>query len=152
MLAEDLKPIKIEPKELVSSPVRDIVKPVENTNMKEHFQISFSNTGRNQNAESAEEIWENILEDCETTEEKHLIKDIVALNRNNIAKPVYGESAKIVETGEEINIDLVWKQQRIMLFLDANYESYKKAQKIGWNCYCTTHGFDIEELLEQVKG
>ena len=156
MLSDDLEPIKIESKKKADTePSKPVVKKEKKdedpSSSKEHFQMLFANTGMNQNTATAEEIWSNILEDCETSEEKHIIQDIIDLDKKNIAKPIYGESAKIIETEEEFDIDLLWKSQRTMLFLDENYESYQIAQKTGWNCYCTRKGFDIDEFMKLIE-
>ncbi len=151
MLDKNLKPPQVDAKRNnIPSVKRNDNKKII-INEKDYLQIDFKNIGMNQNASSAEEIWKNILEDCETSEEQDLIKEILALDKMNIAKPIYGESAKIIATNEEFDIDLVWEQEKTMFFLDANYESYRIAQKTGWNCFCTRNGFDIEELMRLIE-
>ena len=91
------------------------------------------------------------MEDCETNEERHLIENIQSLNVKEIEKPIYGETAKIPEKGKDLDIDLIWKAKKVMLFLDCNYDSYQLAQESGWKCYCTRKGFDVEEFINQIK-
>lgn len=120
-------------------------------NTKEHFQIEFGDDGQNQASETAEEIWNNLLEDCGTDDEQWLVAEIRNRNIENIAKPVYRQTVKILETDERIYTDLIWRSKKVMLFLDENKDSYEIAQKTGWYCFCTSEMFDIDEFLERIQ-
>ncbi len=119
---------------------------------KEHFQLEFCNKGRNQKGDSAEEIWSDLLEDCEDEEEAAIIKSIRNSDCSNMSKPVYSEYVRIIETGEEFYVRQLWKEKKTMLFLKEDEEDYRIAQKTGWYCYSTTHQFDIEEFIKRIEG
>lgn len=118
---------------------------------KEHFQLEYGDDGQNQESETAEEIWDNLSDDCYTDTEQRLIEEIKSRNIVNIVKPVYQQTIKILETGEKIYTDLIWRSKKVMLFLDENKDSYKIAIKTGWYCYCTSETFDIDEFLERIQ-
>lgn len=122
----------------------------EEDDVKEHFQLEFLGVGQNQASESAEEIWKNLLDDCDEDEED-IVSSILKLTRNKISKPVYRETVKIIETGEKILVDLLWKDKKCMLFLGDNYEEYQIAKKIGWNVYSTKDGFDVNEFISKIE-
>lgn len=118
---------------------------------KEHFQLIYCNDGLNQESKTAEEIWDNLLGDCYSSEETKLITEIKNRGMSNIAKPFYQKSVKIVETGEKIFTDLLWKEKKVILFLKENENYYQQAKKIGWHCYCTVEPFDIDEFLNRIE-
>jgi len=131
--------------------VNEVAATLEITVVKEHFQLLFGDDGQNQKTESADEIWDNLLEDCCTTSEQQIIIAIKKQNVEHILKPFYRQSVKIIETEEKIYPDLIWKDKKIMLFLDENKDSYEIAKKTGWHCYCTAEPFDVEEFLGRIK-
>ena len=112
-------------------------------------QVVFCNEGQNQAAESVEAIWNNLIDDCED-EDIEIIDKIKANCPNEIAKPWYREAIKVVESDEKIFPDLLWKEKKVMLFLNENIEEYEKALRTGWHCYCTSKDFDIEEFLNRI--
>ena len=69
----------------------------------------------------------------------------------NISKPWYRESIKIIETGEEIFTDLIWKDKKVILFLSENIEEYQKAKVTDFNCYCLSEDFDIDEFISKIE-
>lgn len=89
--------------------------------------------------------------DCYSSEETKLITEIKNRGMSNIAKPFYQKSVKIVETGEKIFTDLLWKEKKVILFLKENENYYQQAKKIGWHCYCTVEPFDIDEFLNRIE-
>lgn len=112
-------------------------------------QVVFCNEGQNQAAESVEAIWNNLIDDCED-EDIEIVDKIKANCPNEIAKPWYREAVKVVESDEKIFPDLLWKEKKVMLFLNENIEEYEKALRTGWYCYCTSKDFDIEEFLNRI--
>ncbi|MBR7179095.1 MAG: DEAD/DEAH box helicase [Oscillospiraceae bacterium] len=113
-------------------------------------QISFCNKGMNQAAETVAYIWENLLEDCDG-EDQQIIEQIAKQCPKNIEKPWYAESVRIIETGEEIYADLMWKGKKVMLFLAENQDGYEKAACLDWKCYCTAEGFSVEEFIKNIE-
>ena len=95
-------------------------------------------------------IWENLLEDCDG-EDQQIIEQIAEQCPKNIEKPWYAESVRIIETGEEIYADLMWKGKKVMLFLAENQDGYKKAACLDWKCYCTAEGFSVEEFIKNIE-
>ena len=112
--------------------------------------IEFCHIGQNQQAESARSIWENILEDGEDAD-LSVLSQLLEHSSDTIAKPWYREKFRFIETAEEVMVDLVWKEQRVMLFLAENIEEYEKAIKTGWYCYCTAVPFDTGEFLTKIE-
>ncbi len=115
-----------------------------------NLQVSFCNVGRNQASESATEIWENLIDDASDAD-KILLQILSERCPENISKPWYGESINIVETNEEICVDLIWKEKKIMLFLSENIEDYQKALKTDFHCYCLAEDFDVDEFILQIE-
>ena len=143
--------IEIYVKPVVEIISQKIIKEDVSVNTKEHFQLEYGDDGQNQESETAEEIWNNLSEDCYTDEEQHLIAEIKSRNIVNIVKPIYQQTVKILETGEKIYTDLIWRSKKVMLFLDENRDSYEIARKTDWYCYCTSEIFDIDEFLERIQ-
>lgn len=114
------------------------------------LQVDFCNNGRNQVNESAVEIWSNLIEDC-NEEEQERLKEIKEKCPQNISKPWYGESIRIVESDEVVYTDLLWKEKKVILFLSNNKEEYEKAKKTDFDCYCLSEPFDIDELFEKIE-
>lgn len=127
----------------------DVQVPTEER-IKEHFQIVFHNDGLNQMAETYREIWENLLDDCEK-EEQGIIEQLLEKGDVAISKPIYRESAEIVETGETFFVDQIWKEKKVMLFLMENYDDYLVARKTGWYCYCTKEPIDVDDFLQRIE-
>lgn len=117
---------------------------------KEHFQLNFCDEGRNQVSDTVEEIWRNLLDDCNDDERK-LIQEIVNQHVENITRPIYGESVVIAETKEKFFVRQIWKDKQVMLFLADDKADYEIAQKTGWHCYCTAVGFDIDEFIRRIE-
>lgn len=122
---------------------------IQNTNL---FKVDFKNTGLMQNSFSYTEIWDNLFDDCESSEEKEIINKLKEYNLVCKSKPIYGETCILLELNEEVYVDLLWKDKKVMLFLDENYDSYVEAQKTGWKCYCTRNGFDIDSFIRDIEG
>lgn len=114
------------------------------------LQVAFCNNGQNQAAESVSEIWNNIIDDCSEDEES-LIKIISDKCPQNISKPWYRESIRIIETGEEVFTDLIWKDKKVILFLSENIEEYQKAKETDFSCYCLSEDFDIDEFISKIE-
>ena len=117
---------------------------------KEHFQLQFCNEGRYQMSDTTQQIWENLLEDCDE-DEVEIIQNLLEKSSVQISKPIYNESFVIVETQEKIFVDEIWKEKKVMLFLEENEEEYQKALKTGWKCYCTSVAFDDNEFLNNIE-
>lgn len=113
-------------------------------------QVSFCNNGLNQAAETVRYIWENLLEDCDE-EDRAIVEGIAQRCPATIAKPWYAESLRVVETGEEIYADLMWKDKKVMLFLSENQDEYQKAAKLDWQCYCTAEEFSVDEFIRSIE-
>lgn len=106
--------------------------------------------GRNPGNETAEEIWNDLLDDCFDDAEIALIESVKEKSAENIVKPYYSKTVRIEETGEEFVANLIWDSKKVILFLNDSYEDYLLAKKTGWDVFCTKEGFDVEELLDKV--
>ena len=114
------------------------------------YMLKFSGDGQYQLSETTEEIWNNILDDCEDNEIE-IVKEIAKRCSGNIAKPIYHESFVIAETGEKVYTDLIWPEQKVIFFLEESEEDYDIALKTGWSCYCTVKGMDINGFLKKIE-
>lgn len=106
--------------------------------------------GRNPGNESANEIWDDLLDDCFDDNEIKIITEVKATSPETIAKPFYNKSVKIEETGEKFVANLIWDAKQVILFLNDAYDDYLIAKKTGWDVYCTKERFNITEFLEKV--
>lgn len=113
-------------------------------------QITFCNNGQNQAADSVQEIWNNLLDDCSEKDES-IIEKIRDVCPSGISKPWYKESIKIIETGEVISTDLIWKEKKVILFLADNINEYKKAKKTDFSCFYLDEKFDIDEFILKIE-
>lgn len=134
----------------VGATIEESVESKEQESLKEYYQLSFCNNGRNQMSDSVEEIWTDLLDDCDDTEAE-IIRRIMNSSCNNISKPIYGESIRIIETGEVFYVRQLWKEKNVMLFLKDDMEDCEIAKKTGWHCYSTTEDFDVEEFIKRIE-
>ena len=115
-------------------------------------KLEFKNQGMYQDANTTAEIWANLMGDCEDNEEEGIIDKIIRKSKNvDIEKPIYNEVIKNVDTNEEIMVNEIWKNKKVMLFLASNYEDYIKAKKIGWKCFYAKEKFDIDNFLKLIE-
>lgn len=117
---------------------------------KKIMKLTLGSDGRNPGTETAEEIWNDLLDDCFDDEEIEIIMKLKQNSSRFIAKPYYSKTVKIEETGEIFTANLIWDQKKVILFLNDSYDDYLLAKKTGWSVYCTNEGFDIMELLERL--
>lgn len=117
---------------------------------KKKMKLILGNDGRNPGTETADEIWNDLLDDCFDDEEIAIVTEIRENSPEIIANPYYSKSVKIEETGESFNANLIWDKKQVIMFLNDTYEDYLLAKKTGWSVYCTKEGFDIVELLQKV--
>jgi hypothetical protein len=114
--------------------------------------ISVSNYGQYQENDSYNEIWDNLLEDCETDADTELITKLRNLSSGQlIDKPNYGATVYIGEIDKSISVDELWTNKKVMLFLSENEDEYRIAKQTNWTCYCTSVGFDPEELIDHIR-
>jgi len=106
--------------------------------------------GTNQESDSIEEIWENLIVDCEKKEEA-IIKKLMEECTDNIEKPIYSPTVEIVNKNEKITVNELWTDAKVMLFLSENEEEYNIAKETGWNCFIINEEFDIKEFLRSIK-
>lgn len=118
--------------------------------MAKKLKLSLGNDGRNPGNETPKEIWNDLLDDCFDDNEIVLITALKENSPDSISNPYYNKTVKIDETGESFLVNLLWDQEKVMLFLNDSYDDYLTAKKTGWNTYCTKEGFDISDLLEKV--
>ena len=117
---------------------------------KKRMKLILGSDGRNPGTETAEEIWNDLLDDCFDDDEIALVTAIKESSPELIAKPYYSKTVRIEETGESFIANLIWDQKQVILFLNDSYDDFMLAKKTGWNVYCTKEGFDVVDLLEKV--
>ena len=106
--------------------------------------------GRNPGTETADEIWSDLLEDCFDGKEADLIEAIRENSPTYIVNPYYNKTVVIEGSEESFTANLLWYEQKVILFLEEAYDDYLIAKKTGWHVFCTKEGFDPKELLERV--
>ena len=103
----------------------------------------------NQENESVEAIWQNLIDDC-SSEEEDLISEIIEHCPEKIHKPFYNACLEIVASGKQLHPDLVWPRQKTMLFLADNTADYLEAKETGWRCFSTEEPFDIKKFVKVI--
>lgn len=114
------------------------------------YKVKLSGDGQYQLSETAKEIWNNLMEDCED-DELDIIRRIAEKCPLKIAKPIYHESFTIAETGEKVYTDLIWPEQKVILFLEESINDFELAKKTGWKCFCTSTGIDADVFVREIE-
>lgn len=114
-------------------------------------KLNLESDGRNPGIETADEIWNDLLDDCFDDNEVELVMLIKENSPEIIERPYYRKTVRIEETGENFNATLLWEHNQVILFLNDAYEDYLKAKQTGWDVFCTKIGFSVTELLEKVS-
>lgn len=113
----------------------------------------YNNDGLNQDARSYAEIWDYISSDTETDTEKRLIAELKRLFPENKEKPVYEGSLRIVDKNTQpIKSNLLWKESKVLLFLQENRADYERAKETDWREFILEDGFNPEELISSIVG
>ena len=112
-------------------------------------QIHFKDYGKNLRSKSAEAIWQELMDDDATEKDKEVIESILGRGNPSIVKPIEGEIGEF-DDGDSIEINLLWKDKKIMFFMDDYYEEYLKAKKTDYQCYSVTEGFNVDEFLKSI--
>lgn len=118
----------------------------------DYSRVILLNKGIDQSSESTSEIWSNLMDDCDENE-LSVIEELASLCKGEIAKSIYNEQIMLPETDSKalIMVNLIWESRKVMLFLSDNEEDYHKALKSGWRCFCTSEGFNCEELIRLIE-
>lgn len=113
-------------------------------------QVELLNDGTNQNGEENDYIWDNVIDDCEKNE----VEVIEALKVNcpeNIEKPWYRKSIKIIETNEIVQPVLLWEKSKVMLFINDCNDDFEAATRTGWNCFTTRETINEHDLFKLIE-
>lgn len=100
------------------------------------------------------EIWQELERWTELEEEKTLLNTLMQRTDEliNCEKPINNGYMKIIEKNEEIQVDLIWKNSKVLLFLMENEENYEKAKNSAWKCFLLTkENFSVTKLIENIK-
>lgn len=143
--------------ELIEEGVPNVSTPEDNFILSEEsdFFVRVLNHGRDHRSDPVNEIWDNLLEDCDD-DEKEIVKQIAQKCSTSIEKPIYDEEFELIskdnnEKSESFCVDLIWPKNKVMLFLKENIDDYNAAQKSDWKCFCTVEGFDIDHFLREIE-
>ncbi len=112
-------------------------------------QIHFRECGKNLKSKSVESIWQELLEDA-TDKDRKVIDEILSKCGQNMVKPISGEIA-VFDDEDTFEINLLWKDQKIMFFLEDYQEDYYKAKETDFKCYSVKDGFDIDGFVESIS-
>lgn len=99
---------------------------------------------------SYEDIWKYIREDTEDVQEVQFFEKLIELSTSVYEKPIYAGSVKINDV--IIDVDLVWRESKVLFFLNENYDCYKVAKNCGWKCFCMKEeNINAKELLNSIE-
>lgn len=116
-------------------------------------RAQYNFNGQDQTGMSFNDIWNDILDEIDTETEARLICDLIERTSiGNFNKPFYGGTITNIDSGEEINADLVWPTLNVSLHLLSSHTAYEKLKGTRWNCYCLSNDFLIDEFIEKIKG
>lgn len=116
-----------------------------NDNTPPIMKVEVQNKGQLQAGLSHDEIWANLMDDCDD-EEIELIEEIAP--KVKIEPDIYNEVFKIEHTQEQFFANLVWIEKKILFFLADNKDNYQIANKTGWKCVLTTDKKTLDILKE----
>lgn len=103
------------------------------------------NKGQMQAGLDHDEIWSNLIEDCDDTE----VDTVMAISKEIKSEPdYYNEVFKIEKSGNTFCANFAWLKEKILLFLIDNEEDYKIAKETGWSCFFTGDPNVIEKFSE----
>lgn len=131
---------------------KDIVSEEDNGNVpvSENPNVEVCDAGQKQTGPYSE-IWEYIKDDTDDLEEIALFDELIEKSSGNYEKPIYSGQLKI--EGLTVEVDLIWKDAKVLFFLKENSEQYKKALKSGWKCFCIEASqVSADELLSCIEG
>lgn len=117
------------------------------------FEATYNYDGQNQSTMSFNDVWNYIAFDTEDDSEKRIFEILKELTYDSIHhKPYYDGSITIIQTKETVFPNLIWPEQKVMLFLKENEVEYVKSLKTDWNSFITDQTFDIELFLRLIGG
>ena len=112
-------------------------------------QIQICDDGQEQDGDYSE-IWSYIQEDSDDEKEKQFFDELILKSKGVYEKPIYGGSVKY--NNEIINVDLIWKNSKVLFFLIDNSEDYKKIKNCGWKVFCLEDGsIDVDLFLKSIE-
>ena len=99
---------------------------------------------------SYEEIWNYIKEDSDDDAEKAFFDELIQKSKGKYEKPIYGGS--VVYKRKKIDVDLIWRESRVLFFLAENYDDYVSLKESGWDIFCLGEGpISAELFLEKIR-
>ena len=84
------------------------------------------------------EIWNNLLQFSESDVERKLLGELVDSSDTikSSEKPYQSGTFQVGFNGESYDVDLIWKEKKIMIFSEENAEEYSLiANKTDWKCF-----------------
>jgi len=106
--------------------------------------------GTYQNSDTMEEIWNNLLSDCDNKTQE-IVKSIIQNYPKNTKKPIYYPTVEFIKDKKRIIVNELWENSKVMLFLPENKEDYNIAKQNGWKCFLLDNSFDLQDFLRSVK-
>ena len=105
----------------------------------------FNDDGQDQSGMTYDDIWDYLMMDTEQDEEIAILSDLKTISSEDKEKPYYNGSIKIIESGQSIPVDLIWKKSKIALFLGDNFEDYETAKTTDWKVFCLCDEFNAKK-------
>ncbi len=83
-------------------------------------------------------IWKNMMQFSMNENEGKLLKSLIENSQefDGLEKPRSGAAFNCLDKNN-LSVDLVWVNSRVMLFSDENREEYLVAKDSGWKCFST---------------
>lgn len=102
------------------------------------------------------DIWNNILQFSSNESEKNLLKELISCSDAMacMEKPYQSGTFQIGFGGEIYGVDLIWKDKKVMLFAEENYDEYNlAANNTDWKCFLlSSEGLTVKMLVDELGG
>lgn len=115
-------------------------------------KIRFKNNGRNLRNASAQQVWDTVLGDCDE-EDISIVREIREMHKGAGGNPYYQAYFVFPEVSDrKCNATLIWEKQKVIFFVNDQYEDYEYALKSGWHCFCTADTPDFKHMIKLIGG
>lgn len=115
--------------------------------------IKLVDGGVDQSDRPFSEIWNYIKDDTSNNFEQRYFDELIKMTENDALyeKPIYSGMVKTDSNDELLNVDLIWKNSKVMLFLQENISNYKKLKSGDWKCFIIEEGSVPIELISSIR-
>lgn len=117
-----------------------IVSETDNLNYTLEKHLIYFESGVDFSDMSYSDIWNEMLKWSDAEKERILYKEMLSQVEIfvNCEKPISDGKVRVIESGEELVVDLIWKNSKVLFFTTENESSYEVAKLSDWKCFCAT--------------